>query len=45
MNPEDIGDNAIDRGQDTGITEEGQTGTDNSEALEKYRKGMTDAKE
>ena len=44
MNPEDIGQNAVDRGQETGITEEGQTGTDNSEAQEKYRKkGMTDA--
>jgi len=43
MNPEDIGQDAIDRGQDTGITEEGQTGTDSPEAEEKYRKkGMTE---
>jgi hypothetical protein len=46
MNPEDIGQNAVDRGQDTGITEEGQTGTNSPEAQEKYRKkGMTDANE
>jgi hypothetical protein len=46
MNPEDIGSNAVERGQDTGITEEGQTGTDSTESQEKYRKkGMTDAKE
>ena len=44
MNPEDIGQNAVGRGQDTGITEEGQTGTDSAEAQEKFRKkGMTDA--
>jgi hypothetical protein len=46
MNPEDIGQNAVERGQDTGITEEGQTGTDGAEAQEKFRrKGMTDADE
>ena len=46
MNPEDIGQDAIDRGQDTGITEGGQTGTNSPEAQEKYRKkGMTDANE
>jgi len=46
MNPEDIGQNAVDRGQETGITEKGQTGTSSTEAQEKYRKkGMTDAKE
>ena len=46
MNPEDIGQNAVERGQDTGITEEGQTGTDSAEAQEKFRqKGMTDANE
>ncbi|HJR84504.1 MAG TPA: hypothetical protein VJ772_03940 [Nitrososphaeraceae archaeon] len=43
MNPEDIGQDAIDRGQDTGIAEGGQTGTNNPEAQEKYRKkGMTE---
>ena len=45
MNPEDIGDNAIDRHRTRELQKKGQTGTDNSEALEKYRKGMTDAKE
>jgi hypothetical protein len=46
MNPEDIGQNAVEREQDTGITEEGQTGTDSAEAKEKFRKkGMTDANE
>ena len=46
MNPEDIGQNAVQRGQDTGITGEGQTGTDSAEAQEKFRKkGMTDANE
>jgi hypothetical protein len=43
MNPEDIGEDAIDRGQDTGIAEGGQTGTNSPEAQEKYRKkGMTE---
>jgi hypothetical protein len=43
MNPEDIGENAIDRGQDTEISEEGQTGTDSPEAREKFKKkGMTE---
>jgi len=42
MNPEDIGQSAVDRGQETGITEGGQTGTDSPEAQEKFRKkGMT----
>jgi hypothetical protein len=46
MNPEDIGQDAIDRGQDTGIAEGGQTGTNSPEAEEKYRKkGMTDTNE
>lgn len=46
MNPEDIEQKAVERGQDTGITGEGQTGTDSPEAQEKYRKkGMTDANE
>jgi hypothetical protein len=46
MNPEDIGENAIDRGQNTEIASEGQTGTDSPEAQEKYRKkGMMDANE
>ena len=46
MNPEDIGQDAIDRGQDTGIAEGGQIGTNSPEAQEKYRKkGMTDANE
>ncbi|HKQ21886.1 MAG TPA: hypothetical protein VJS91_07595 [Nitrososphaeraceae archaeon] len=46
MNPEDIGENAVDRGEETGIAEEGQTGTDSAEAREKFRKkGMTDANE
>jgi len=46
MNPEDIGQGAVERGQDTGITEEGQSGTDSAEAQEKFRKkGMTDANE
>ena len=46
MNTEDIGEDAIDRGQDTGVAEDGQTGTDSAEAQEKYRKrGMTDANE
>lgn len=38
MNPEDIGQDAIDRGQDTEIAEDGQTGTNSPEAQEKYRK-------
>jgi hypothetical protein len=43
MNPEDIGQDAIDRGQDKGIAEGGRTGTNSSEAQEKYRKkGMTE---
>jgi hypothetical protein len=43
MNPEDIGQTAVERGQDTAITEEGQTGTGSTEAQEKYRKkGMTE---
>ncbi|HEY7777762.1 MAG TPA: hypothetical protein VIA09_04405 [Nitrososphaeraceae archaeon] len=43
MNPEDIGQDAIDRGQDTEIAEDGQTGTNSPEAQEKYRKkGMTE---
>lgn len=43
MNPEDIGENAVNRGQDTEIASEGQTGTDSPEAQEKYRKkGMTE---
>ena len=43
MNPEDIGQDAIDRGEDTGIAEGGQTGTNSPEAQEKYRKkGMTE---
>jgi hypothetical protein len=43
MNPEDIGQDAIDRGEDTGIAEDGQTGTNSPEAQEKYRKkGMTE---
>jgi hypothetical protein len=43
MNPEDIGNDAVERGQETGITEEGQTGTSSAEAQEKYRKkGMTE---
>lgn len=49
MNPEDIASHeptSVQRNQDSGIAEEGQTGTDNAEAQEKYRKkGMTDAKE
>lgn len=37
---------AVERGQETGITEKGQTVTDSTEGQEKYRKkGMTDAKE
>jgi len=44
MNPEDIGQNAVARNEDTNITEEGQTGTDSPEAQEKFRKkGMTQA--
>lgn len=43
MNPDDIGEGAIDRGQDTEITEEGHKDTDSPEAREKYRKkGMTE---
>ena len=46
MNPEDIAShdpNAVSRDQDTGITEEGQAGTDSEEAKEKLRKkGMTE---
>jgi len=46
MNPEDIASHeptAVERGQDTEITEDGQTGTDSPEAQEKYRKkGMTE---
>ncbi|HJU79794.1 MAG TPA: hypothetical protein VJ599_09560 [Nitrososphaeraceae archaeon] len=43
MNPEDIGQDSIDRGQDSGIAEGGQTGTNSPEAQEKYRKkGMTE---
>jgi hypothetical protein len=43
MNPGDIGQDAIDRGQDTGIAEGGQSGTNSPEAQEKYRKkGMTE---
>ena len=46
MNPEDIASHeatALSRDQDTGITEEGQAGTDSAEAKEKFRKkGMTE---
>jgi ElaB/YqjD/DUF883 family membrane-anchored ribosome-binding protein len=46
MNPEDIASHeptAVNRDQDTGITEERQAGTDSAEAKEKYRKkGMTE---
>jgi hypothetical protein len=46
MNPEDIASHeptAVSRGEDTGITEEGQTGADSAEAKEKFRKkGMTE---
>ena len=46
MNPEDIASHeptAVSRDQDTGITEEGQAGTDSAEAKEKFRKkGMTE---
>ena len=48
MNPEDIAEHeptAVKRDRGTDIAEEGQTGTDSSEAQEKYKKkGMTDAK-
>lgn len=47
MDPDDITKHeptAVKRDQDTEITEEGQTGTDSSEAQDKYRKkGMTEA--
>ena len=43
MNPEDIEQTAVNRGEDTEITGEGNTGTDSPEAQEKYRrKGMTE---
>jgi hypothetical protein len=46
MNPEDIASHeatAVSRDQDTGITEEGQAGTDSAETKEKFRKkGMTE---
>jgi hypothetical protein len=46
MNPEDIASHeptAVTRDQDTEIAQDGQTGTDSSEAQEKYRKkGMTE---
>jgi hypothetical protein len=43
MNPEDIEEGAVDRGQENEIIEEGQTGTDSPEAQEKFRrKGMTE---
>ena len=46
MNPEDIASHeatAVSRDQDTGITEEGQAGTDSAEAKEKFRKkGMAE---
>jgi X-X-X-Leu-X-X-Gly heptad repeat protein len=46
MNPEDIASHeptAVSRDQDTGITGEGQSGTDSVEAKEKFRKkGMTE---
>ena len=32
MNPEEIGQDAIERGEDTGIAEGGQTGTNSPEA-------------
>ncbi|HEY9398784.1 MAG TPA: hypothetical protein VIP29_02685 [Nitrososphaeraceae archaeon] len=48
MKPEDIAAHeptAVKRDQETDISEEGQTGTDNPEAREKYKKsGMTDTK-
>jgi hypothetical protein len=48
MNPDDIAAHeptAVKRDQDTDIAEESQTGTDSSEAREKFRKsGMTEAK-
>jgi len=43
MNPEDIGQTAVNRGENTEITDEGNTGTDSPEAQENYRrKGMTE---
>lgn len=48
MNPEDIAAHeptAVERNEDTNISEGGQTGTDSPEAREKYKKsGMTDTK-
>lgn len=48
MNPEDIATHeptAVQRNEDTNISEGGQTGTDSPEAREKFKKsGMTDAK-
>jgi len=43
MNPEDIEQTAVNRGENPEITEEGNTGTDSPEAREKYqKKGMTE---
>lgn len=43
MNPDEIQQTAVNRGEDTEITEEGNTRTNSPEAQEKYRrKGMTE---